>query len=91
MHAIAETEHRPTVRRGRMGSSGRTAGDEQVLGRCVLNVTGRLGARSCAELQAEVDGWAASGEAVEADGWAVVGTYTIVRGRDGARTGIVIG
>jgi acetyl-CoA C-acetyltransferase len=42
-------------------------------------------------LQAEVDGWAAPAEAVAADGWAVVESYTIVHGRDGARTGIVIG
>jgi acetyl-CoA C-acetyltransferase len=44
-----------------------------------------------ASLQSEVDGWAAPHEAVAADGWAVVETYTVVHGRDGARTGIVIG
>ena len=43
------------------------------------------------ELQAEIDGWAAPAQARHADGWATIETYTVKHGRDGARTGIVIG
>jgi len=43
------------------------------------------------ELQAEIDGWAAPEQAPQADGWAVVETYTVKHGRDGTRTGIVVG
>jgi acetyl-CoA C-acetyltransferase len=44
-----------------------------------------------ADLQAEVDGWAAPEQARVADGPAVIETYTVKHGRDGRRTGIVIG
>jgi acetyl-CoA C-acetyltransferase len=44
-----------------------------------------------AELQAEVDSWAAPEQARQADGWAVIETYTVTHGRDGTRTGIVVG
>jgi acetyl-CoA C-acetyltransferase len=43
------------------------------------------------KLQAEVDGWAAPEEAVQADGPAVIETCTVVYGRNGARAGIVVG
>src|SRR5262249_41514971 len=42
-------------------------------------------------LQAEIDGWAVPAQARHADGWATIETYTIKHGRDGARTGIVVG
>ena len=44
-----------------------------------------------ADLQAEIDAWPAPGQAPQADGWAAIETYTVTHGRDGARTGIVIG
>jgi acetyl-CoA C-acetyltransferase len=44
-----------------------------------------------ADLQAEIDGWAAPGQAVQADGWAAIETYTVKHNRDGSRTGIIIG
>jgi acetyl-CoA C-acetyltransferase len=44
-----------------------------------------------AGLQAEIDSWAAPAEAQQADGWATIETYTVKHGRDGVRTGIVIG
>jgi len=44
-----------------------------------------------ADLQAEIDSWTASQQTRQPDGWATVETYTIKHGRDGARTGIVIG
>jgi acetyl-CoA C-acetyltransferase len=38
-----------------------------------------------------IDGWDGPARAGHADGWATIETYTIKHGRDGARTGIVIG
>ncbi|WP_433832583.1 acetyl-CoA acetyltransferase [Actinoplanes sp. CA-015351] len=48
-------------------------------------------ADNSAALQAEIDGWAAPEQAVAADGCAVIETYTVKHGRDGSRTGVVIG
>ena len=44
-----------------------------------------------ADLQAEIDGWPAPGQARLADGSATIETYTVTHRRDGGRTGIVVG
>src|SRR5436305_14684911 len=44
-----------------------------------------------AELQAEIDGWPAPGQARYADGPATIETYTVTHRRAGSRTGIVVG
>jgi acetyl-CoA C-acetyltransferase len=44
-----------------------------------------------ADLQAEIDGWPAPGQARLADGPATIETYTVAHRRDGGRTGIVVG
>ena len=44
-----------------------------------------------AALQAEIDAWPAPGQAAQADGWATIESYTVTHGRDGGRTGVVIG
>jgi acetyl-CoA C-acetyltransferase len=92
MHAIAETVQRARAHPGRYGLVGANGG---ILGKysagvyCTTPAAWRPDAS--ASLQAEVDGWPAPAEAVQADGWATIETYTVKHGRDGARTGIVIG
>lgn len=43
------------------------------------------------QLQTDIDTWPSPEEALHADGGATIETYTVQRGRDGTRTGIVIG
>ena len=92
MHAIAETVRRMRLAPGSYGFVGANGG---VMSKYSAGVYSTRPAEwvpdRSASLQAEVDGWPAPEEAVAADGWAVVETYTVVHGRDGARTGIVIG
>jgi acetyl-CoA C-acetyltransferase len=92
MHAIAETVQRARQAPGTYGFVGANGGvmSKYSAGVYCTRPAGWVPDRS-AELQAKVDSWAAPQEAVAADGWAVVETYTIAHGRDGARTGIVIG
>jgi acetyl-CoA C-acetyltransferase len=44
-----------------------------------------------ARRQAELDARPAPEEAEEADGWATIETFTVKHGRDGSRTGVVVG
>lgn len=92
MHAIAETVQRARAVPGSYGFVGANGG---VMSKYSAGVYSTRPAEwvpdRSAELQAEVDSWAAPVEAEQAGGWAVVETYTIVHGRDGAQTGVVIG
>ena len=92
MHAIAETVQRARQAPQSFGFVGANGG---VLSKYSAGVYSTRPAEwvpdRSASLQSEVDGWAAPDEAAAADGWAVVETYTVVHGRDGALTGIVIG
>jgi acetyl-CoA C-acetyltransferase len=92
MHAIAETVQRARQAPGTFGLVGANGG---IMSKYSVGV---YGAGSVAwtpdrsgELQAEVDNWAAPAEARAAEGWAAIETYTVKHGRDGTRTGIVIG
>jgi acetyl-CoA C-acetyltransferase len=92
MHAIAETVRRMRLAPGSYGFVGANGG---VMSKYSAGVYSTRPAEwvpdRSAELQAEVDSWAAPEQAVAASGPAVVETYTVVHGRDGTRTAIVIG
>ena len=92
MHAIAETVQRARQAPESFGFVGANGG---VMSKYSAGVYSARPAEwapdRSASLQSEVDGWAAPDQAVAADGRAVVETYTVVHGRDGARTGVVIG
>jgi acetyl-CoA C-acetyltransferase len=92
MHAIAETVQRARRAPGSYGFVGANGGIMSKYSAGVYSTApvGWAPDRS-GELQAEVDSWAAPAEARSADGWAAIETYTVKHGRDGARTGIVIG
>ena len=92
MHAIAETVQRVRAERGSFGFAGANGGIMSKYSAGVYSTTPTAWtADRSADLQAEIDAWAAPAQAVQADGWAVIETYTITYGRDGSRTGIVIG
>jgi acetyl-CoA C-acetyltransferase len=92
MHAIAETMARARADPGSYGFVGANGG---VMGKYSVGIYSTTPAAWCPDassaLQAEIDSWAAPVHARHADGWATIETYTVKRGRDGARTGIVIG
>jgi acetyl-CoA C-acetyltransferase len=92
MHAIAETVQRARQTPGSYGLVGANGGIMSKYSAGVYSTTpaGWVSDRS-AELQAEIDSWTAPPQARQPDGWATLETYTIKHGRDGARTGIVIG
>lgn len=92
MHAIAETVDRARRAPGAFGFVGALGG---VMTKYSAGVYSTAPApyvpdRS-KELQAQIDGWDPQPEVVEASGPATVETFTIKHGRDGSRTGIVIG
>jgi acetyl-CoA C-acetyltransferase len=92
MHAIAETVQRCRTAPGSYGFVGANGG---FLSKYSVGVYSSAPApwredRSAA-LQAEIDARPAPQQAVHADGWATVETSTVTHGRDGARTGVVIG
>jgi len=92
MHAIAETVQRARRSPGTYGLVGANGG---VMSKYSVGVYSTRPAawkpdRSFS-LQAEISSWAAPAQARHADGWATVETYTVKQGRDGARTGIVVG
>jgi acetyl-CoA C-acetyltransferase len=92
VHAIAETVRRARQAPGTFGFVGANGG---IMGKYSAGVygttpTGWTPDRS-QDLQAEVDSWAVPAEARAADGWATIETWTVRHGRDGGRTGIVIG
>jgi acetyl-CoA C-acetyltransferase len=92
MHAIAETVHRARQAPGSYGLVGANGGVMSKYSAGVYSTTpsGWTPDRS-AELQAEIDSWAAPAEARHAAGWATIETYTVKHNRDGSRTGIIIG
>ena len=92
MHAIAETVQRARRSPGTFGLVGANGGimSKYSAGVYSTDPAGWAPDRG-AELQAEIDGWAAPDGARHADGPATVETYTVTHHRDGTRTGIVIG
>jgi acetyl-CoA C-acetyltransferase len=92
MHAIAETVARARATPGSYGFVGANGG---IMNKYSAGVYSTAPAAWCPDasgaLQAGIDGWAAPPGARRADGWATIETYTVKHGRDGARTGIVIG
>ncbi|WP_159662017.1 acetyl-CoA acetyltransferase [Streptomyces mexicanus] len=92
MHAIAETVQRARTAPGTFGLVGANGGSlsKYSVGVYSTTPTAWRPDRSAA-LQAEIDSWDAPEEARRADGWATIETYTIKYGRDGSRTGVVIG
>jgi acetyl-CoA C-acetyltransferase len=92
MHAIAETVQRARQSPGSYGLVGANGGVMSKYSVGVYStVPGAWTPDHSGELQATVDGWPAPAQAAQADGWAAIETYTVKHGRDGARTGIVIG
>jgi acetyl-CoA C-acetyltransferase len=92
MHAIAETVTRARANPGSYGFVGANGGVMSKYSAGVYS-TAPVAWRpdTSGPLQAEIDGWPAPAQARHADGWAAIETYTIKHGRDGTRTGIVIG
>jgi acetyl-CoA C-acetyltransferase len=87
MHAIAETVQRARSAPGSYGFVGANGGVMSKYSTTPTEWTPDRGAGP----QAEIDGLAGPGQARQADGWATIETYTVTHGRNGARTGIVIG
>jgi acetyl-CoA C-acetyltransferase len=92
MHAIAETVQRARRAPGSYGLVGANGGIMSKYSAGVYSTTPAAWTPDRgAGRQAEIDGWAAPGQARHADGPAVIETYTVKHARDGARTGIVVG
>lgn len=92
MHAIAEAVARVRAEPGAyalVGANGGTLSKYSV-GIYSTTPTGWRDDRS-GQLQAEIDAWPAPEQAPRADGWSTVETCTVKHGKDGSRTGIVIG
>ncbi|NKQ51781.1 acetyl-CoA acetyltransferase [Amycolatopsis sp. K13G38] len=92
MHAIAETVRRMRAAPGAFGFVGANGGCLSKYSAGVYSTTPvewRPG--SDAELQREIDSWPAVDQARHPGGWATIETYTVTRGADGTRTGLVIG
>jgi acetyl-CoA C-acetyltransferase len=92
MHAIAETVQLARRSPGSYGFVGANGGVMHKYSAGVYCTTpaGWTPDRG-ADLQAEIDAWAAPAQARHADGPATIETYTVTHSRGGARTGIVIG
>jgi acetyl-CoA C-acetyltransferase len=92
MHAIAEIVQRVRREPGSYGFVGANGGMMSKFSAGVYTTTpGPWRADDSAALQAEIDSWPAPVEALDADGEATIETWTVKHGRDGARTGIVVG
>jgi acetyl-CoA C-acetyltransferase len=92
MHAIAETVQRARRAPGSYGLVGANGGIMSKYSAGVYSTTPAAWTPDrSAELQAEIDSWPAPPQTRQPDGWATIETYTIKHGRDGTRTGIVIG
>ena len=92
MHAIAETVRRARGAPGRYGLVGANGGIMSKYSAGVYSTTPAAWRPDrSADLQAEIDGWPAPGQARMADGPATIETYTVTHRRDGGRTGIVVG
>jgi len=92
MHAIAEIAQRVRAHPGSYGFVGANGG---IMSKYSVGVYSTAPAPwrpdDSAGLQAEIDRWPTVAQARQADGWATIETYTVKHGRDGARTGIVVG
>ncbi|MFE5395965.1 acetyl-CoA acetyltransferase [Streptomyces sp. NPDC056568] len=92
MHAIAETVQRLRAHPGSYGFVGANGGLMSKYSAGVYSTKpAEWRSGRSAEIQAELDAAAGPEEALQADGWATVETWTVKYGRNGARTGIVIG
>jgi acetyl-CoA C-acetyltransferase len=92
MHAIAETVQRARRAPGSYGLVGANGGIMSKYSAGVYSTAPAAWTPDASkDLQAEIDGWPAPEQARYADGPAVIETYTVKHGRDGARTGIVVG
>jgi len=92
MHAIAETGQRMRARPGAYGLVGANGGFMSKYSAGVYStIPVDWRPDHSAALQAEIDALPAVEQAPRADGWATIETWTVKYGRDGARTGIVIG
>jgi acetyl-CoA C-acetyltransferase len=92
MHAIAEVARRLRARPGAYGMVGANGGTLSKYSVGVYSTTpAEWRPDASAALQSEIDAWPAVEQAPQADGWGTVETYTVKHGRDGGRTGIVIG
>ncbi|MBP2367745.1 acetyl-CoA acetyltransferase [Pseudonocardia parietis] len=92
MHAVAETVTRLRAEPGAFGLVGANGGALSKYSVGIYSTTPtEWRADRSAELQARIDGRPAPAEALHADGWATVETWTVKHGRNGARTGVVIG
>jgi len=92
MHAIAETVARARAAPGSYGFVGANGGYMSKYSAGVYSTAPAVWRPDTSgPLQAEIDAWAAPAQVQHADGWAAIETYTVKHGRDGTRTGIVIG
>ncbi|WP_261561549.1 acetyl-CoA acetyltransferase [Frankia tisae] len=92
MHAIAETVTRLRATPGGHGLVGANGGSLSKYSVGVYTTTPTpWRPDSSATLQAEIDSWEPVEVTTRADGWATIETFTITHGRDGRRTGIVVG
>jgi acetyl-CoA C-acetyltransferase len=92
MHAIAETVGRLRTRPGAFGLVGANGGTLSKYSVGIYSTTpSPWRADRSAELQADIDAWPAPEQAPAADGWATIETYTVKHGKNGERTGVVIG
>ncbi|MEU7874486.1 acetyl-CoA acetyltransferase [Dactylosporangium sp. NPDC049140] len=92
MHGIAEIVQRVRRAPGSYGLVGANGGIMSKYSAGVYTTTpSPWRPDDSAALQAEIDAWPAPDEARQADGWATIETYTVKHGRDGRRTGIIIG
>ena len=92
MHAIAETVQAARQAPGSYGFVGANGGVMSKYSAGVYSTRpAPWTADHSADLQAEIDGWAAPEEAQQADGPATIEAWTVKHHRDGRRTGIVIG
>lgn len=92
MHAIAETVQRMRAEPGAYGLVGANGGLLSKYSAGIYSTTPvPWRADRGAQLQAEIDSWAAPDQARLADGWATIETCTVKHGKSGTRTGVVIG
>ena len=91
MHGIAETVQRARTAPAASGSWAPTGACWQVLGRRVLDEAVPWRADRSSAVQAELDAVPAVPAVQQADGWATIETFTVKFGRDGGRSGIVVG
>ncbi|MEU4510584.1 acetyl-CoA acetyltransferase [Nonomuraea wenchangensis] len=92
MHAIAETVRRLRAQPGAYGLVGANGGSLSKYSAGVYSTTpAPWRPDRSAALQAELDSRPGVEQAFQADGWATIETYTVKHGRNGKRTGIVVG